>query len=98
MRKNEYFSNCYKVILTNKSFHFTISFLEYILTLMVQSIIFYRKTNYQNNNEAYLKYFHVLIKKLIDLAPLSIKIIFIIMIYALIVIYYLIYNQYSYFL
>ena len=96
MRKNEYFSNCYKVILTNKSFHFTISFLEYILTLMVQSIIFYRKTNYQNNNEAYLKYFHVLIKKLIDLAPLSIKIIFIIMIYALIVIYYLIYNQYSF--
>ena len=96
MRKNEYFSNCYKVIITNKSFHFTISFLEHILTLMVQSIIFYRKTNYQNNNKASLKYFHVLLKQLIDIVPLSIKIIFIIMIYSLIVIYYLIYNQYSF--
>ena len=96
MNKHEYFSNCYKVILTNKYFHFSISFIEYLLTLMVQSIIFYRKTNYQENFKISLKQFHLLLKKGIDMFPLSIKLIFIIMIYALIIIYFLIYNQYSF--
>ena len=95
MKKNEYFSNCYKAIITNKIVHIIISLLEFILTLITQSIVFY--TKYIPKKLAYKKFsfsvIHIILKLLYTLSE-STKLIIIIIIYILTIIYYLLFNKY----
>ena len=45
MDKNEYYSNTYKSIISNKIFHFIIIFIKYFLTSIIQIFVFIRKIN-----------------------------------------------------
>ena len=95
MNKNEYFSNCYRTIISNKIFHLIMSLSENLLTLMVQSIIYFRKFTSDEENISFSS-FHLILRMLIDMVPLLYKLILIIIIDILIIIYYLIYNRFSF--
>ena len=97
MKKNEYFSNCYKNLISNKIFHLIISFLEFILTLTIQTIIFYSKYNPKKpayNNKIYFKNLHIIFQIFLNSSPISIKLLIIIILYIFISIYFLIYSKY----
>ena len=100
MKKNEYFSNCYKNIISNKIFHLTMSFLEFMLTLIINSNIFETKYNPKiikvYKNKISFENFQMCFKILIDITPLSFKLLIIVIIFILIAIFCLIYNKYSF--
>ena len=96
MNKNEYFSNCFISIITNKFFHLIISFIEYYLTIAVQIIIFLRQFQNNNNEKADGIRFHLYIASIIRILPVYIKLIIIITIYILILLYFFIFNKYSF--
>ena len=93
MNIDEYFSNTYKVIITNKFIHLIILLLEYILTLGVQIIIYIAQYNSEYKYNFTSLHFHLAIIKIINHIPMIIKLIIIIIIYIFIIIYFLIYNK-----
>ena len=92
---NEYFSNCYKNIITNKFYHFIITVLEYLLTIIIQIIIFVRQydSNYEDNVSKL--HFHLIMVKIINITPIYIKIFILAFIFILIPIYYYLFSKYS---
>ena len=100
MFKGEYFSNSYKVIITNKPFHFLILLLEYIITLISQVTLFVIKFNFKMDDNIPSSYFYALfiqkINKLPEYAKLLIVIIIFISIFACFFIYNKIYFENKY--
>ena len=96
MNTNEYFSNTYKSIISNKFIHLIIILLEYLFTLTVQIIIFITQFNSEYKYNFTSLHFHLIMIKIINSIPLMIKILIIIIIYISIIIYYLIYNRFSF--
>ena len=92
---NEYFSNCYKSIITNRLYHFIITLFEYFLTIIIQIIIFVRQ--YDSNYEDIVSkvHFHLIMIKIIKITPIYMKLFIIAIIFILIPIYYYIFNKYS---
>ena len=93
MNIDEYFSNTYKVIITNKFIHLIILLLEYILTLGVQIIIYIAQYNSEYKYNFTSLHFHLTIIKIINHIPMIIKLIMVIIIYIFIIFYFLIYNK-----
>ena len=93
MNKNEYFSNSYRAIISNKFLHLILSLIEYVLTLTVQIIIFITKFDSEDKYNYISIYFHLIIKNNI---PMIIKLIIIILIYIIIMIYFFIYDKYHF--
>ena len=46
MWKDEYFSNSYRALITNKLFHFVFTLLEYYLTIIAQIDLFHTNFNF----------------------------------------------------
>ena len=95
LKENEYFSNSYNNIISNKFFHLIIIFLEYIFTLAIQIIIFARQfdSNYKDNF-SYTN-FHLFMIKIVAQTPEYVKITLLSLIFIFIIIYYYIFNIYS---
>ena len=51
MNKNEYYSNSFRVIISNKYLHSILSFFEYFLTLTAQIIVYNTNYNFKNSNQ-----------------------------------------------
>ena len=93
MNKNEYFSNCYNGVISNKYILSILIFIEYILTLSIQIIVYIRQFNDKNEEVISKHNFHLFyIEKIISL-KIYIKIIIILAIFALIVIYNYIFSK-----
>ena len=92
---NEYFSNCYKNIITNKFYLFIMTVLEYLLAIIIHIIIFIRQydSNYGDNFSKL--HFHLIIVKIINITPNYIKIFILAFIFILIPIYYYLFSKYS---
>ena len=94
--KNEYFCNCYNIIILNKIFHLIILFLEYIFTLDIEIAIFMNQfnNNYKNIGKfvSYNIYFFLI--NIIGSTPVYIKLIIILIIFISIIIYYIFFNIY----
>ena len=95
LKENEYFSNSYKNIISNKFFHLIIIFIEYVFTITVQIVIFIRQfdSNYKENITNI--HFHLIMIKIVNQTNKYIKIILLSLIFIFILIYYYIYNKYS---
>ena len=96
MQKGEYFSNSYRVMITNKPFHFIVYLSEYLLTLITQvtlSII-----GYEYNFDEILpsKHFYIIFIQHINKLPEYIKLLIIIIIFVLIFVYFFIYNKFAF--
>jgi hypothetical protein len=85
MDKNEYFSNSYKAVITNKFFHLIIILIEYFLTLSFQIIIFIRKFNINSEETLSILRYQIIIiegiNKIIDIIKLVIILFFCIIIH-----------------
>jgi len=92
---SEYFSNCYKSIITNKFYLFIITLLEYFLTIIIQIIIFIRKYDSTYNDSISKLHFHLFMVKIVNITPTYIKLFILLFIFILIPIYYYIFNKYS---
>ena len=96
MQKGEYFSNSYRVMITNKPFHFIVYLSEYLLTLITQvtlSII-----GYEYNFDEILpsKHFYIIFIQHINKLPEYIKLLIIIIMFVLIFAYFFIYNKFAF--
>ena len=89
MNKNEYFSNCYKEIISNKFFHFVVLFLEYIFTLTMQIGIFINEFNF-SEKENKSKRFSFL--NAFNYIPIYVRLIIILVSLISIIIYYFIFK------
>ena len=90
---NEYFSNCYHGVISNKYILSIIIFIEYVLTLSTQIIGFIRQLN-DNNEEVISKNnFHLIYIEMINSLKIYVKIIIILIIFILIVIYNYIFSK-----
>ena len=94
MNKNEYFSNSYRTIISNKYLHLILILLENFLTLTAQTILYNTNYNFQNNSDSSNLNFHCLILNLLNSIPLFLSLIIIILFFLIIPIYYFIYNKY----
>ena len=94
MNKNEYYSNSYRVIISNKYLHSILSLFEYLLTLTAQLIVY--NTNYSLKNSNQIDYFnfHLSLINILNSIPTFSSLIIIIIFYLSIPIYYFIYNKY----
>jgi len=95
LKENEYFSNSYKSIISNKFFHLIVILIEYIFTIIVQIVIFIRQfdSTYKDKNTNID--FHLIMIKIVNQTNEYIKIILLLLIFLFILIYYYIYNKYS---
>ena len=95
LKENEYFSNSYKSIISNKFFHLIVILIEYIFTIIVQIVIFIRQfdSTYKDKNTNID--FHLIMIKIVNQTNEYIKIILLSLIFLFILIYYYIYNKYS---
>ena len=94
---NEYFSICYKSLYTNNFFHLILIFLENILTILSQIIIFIRlfgESVFLKENLSKVNFQFIMVR-IVNLIPMNIRIIIISIIFALIVVYYYIFSKYS---
>jgi hypothetical protein len=93
MNKNEYFSNCYHGVISNKYILSIIFFIEYVLTLSIQIIGFIRLLT-DNIGEVITKnnFLLIYIEKINSL-KIYVKIIIILIIFILIVIYNYIFSK-----
>ena len=96
MDKNEYYSNTYKSIISNKIFHFIIIFIEYYLTFIIQIFVFTRKINKNEEEQFSLLNYVLIILKGISNIPIILKLIIIILVFILIQLYYFIFNKFSF--
>ena len=96
MNKNEYFSNSYRALISNKYLHFIISDLEYLLTLTAQIIIYNTDYCFENNNKISDMNFHFLLLNILNKISLFSTLIVILIFFLTIPIYYFIYNKYSF--
>ena len=96
MKESEYFSNSYKSIISNKIIHLIIIFLEYTFTIGVQIIIFVRQfdSKYEDNLDGI--HFHLFMIKIVNITSKYIKIVLLSLIFIFILIYYYIFNKYSF--
>ena len=95
LKENEYFSNSYKSIISNKFFHLIITMLEYVFTIIVQIIIFIRQFDPNYNDDISNIYFHLIMVKIVNYTHNYIKIIILSLIFISILLYYYIFNKYS---
>ena len=95
LKENEYFSNSYKSIISNKFFHLIITMLEYIFTIIVQIIIFFRQFDSNYNDDLSTIYFHLIMINIVNHTHIYIKIILLSLIFISILLYYYIFNTYS---
>ena len=93
MNKNEYFSNCYNGVISNKYILSILIFIEYILTLSIQIIVFIRQFSDKNEEVISKHNFHLIYIDKIKSLKLYAKIIIILAIFALIVIYNYIFSK-----
>ena len=96
MFKNEYFSNSYKVLISNSLFHFIFIFIEYLLILISQVTLFTLKFNFITNEKLDSKYFYALFIQYINKLPEFSKLLIIIILFIAIILYFLIYNKYHF--
>ena len=95
LKENEYFSNSYKSIISNKFFHLIIIFFEYVFTHAVQIVIFIRQFDSDYKDNISNIHFHLFMIKIVNQTHKYIKIILLSLIFIFILIYYYIYNKYS---
>jgi len=95
LKENEYFSNSYKSIISNKFFHLIIILLEHIFTITVQIVIYVRLFDSNNKDNNSSIHFHLIMITIVNQTTQHIKIIILSVIYILILQYYYIYNTYS---
>ena len=94
--KNEYFSNCYKGIISNKIFLLIVFFIEYLLTLLFQLINYLRQFSNENEEAIISRKYNIFYNRIINSLHNSIKLIIVIIIFALIIIYYIVFSKYSF--
>ena len=93
MFKGEYFSNSYKVIITNKPFHFLVLILEYIITLISQVTLFVIKFNFKMDDDIPSSYFYAIFIQKINKLPEYAKLLIVIIIFISIFACFFIYNK-----
>ena len=94
MNKNEYYSNSYRVIISNKYLHSILSFFEYFLTLTAQLIVYNTNYNFKNTKQVAYFNFHLSLLNILHSMPTFSSLIIIIIFYLAIPSYYFIYNKY----
>ena len=94
MKRNEYFSNCYRSLITNKAFHLFSLFIEYLLTLVVQFVVFKRGFISLPIEKITINNFFLSFEKLVDIMSLSSKIIIMLIILISGPIYYIVFNKF----
>ena len=87
MNKNEYILNCYNGVISNKYILSILIFIEYILTLSIQIIVYIRQFNDKNEEVISKNNFHLLYIEKIDSLKIYLKIIIILIISLLVIIY-----------
>ena len=96
MMNNEYFSNCYHALITNKFFHSLILLLEYFITFLSQITLYTIKFEFKYDEEIPNGFFYaVFIQKIHNLQE-YIKLLIIIIIFALTFIYLIVYTKFSF--
>ena len=93
MKQKEYFSNCYRALITNKIIHLFLLFIEYLFTLIVQFIVFNRQFASQPIDIIIKNNFFLSFEKLVDIMPLYLKISIILILLLLVPIYYIVFNK-----
>ena len=93
---SEYLSNCYRVIITNKFFHFIILLLEYFITFLSQITIYTLKFEFKFDEDISNSFFYaVFIQKINNLRE-YIKLLIIIILFAFTFIYLIVYTKFSF--
>ena len=96
MMKNEYFSNSHRLILKNKAFHFLLALLEYFITFIAQITIYNIKFNINFDEKLAPKFFYAVFIQKINKLPDYAKLVIILLVFALILIYFFSYNKFSF--
>ena len=96
MFKNEYYSNSYRVIITNKLFHFIVSLIEYMITITIQITLLTIKFDFGLNETLPSNFFYVIFIQYINKLPEYSKYLIIIIIFILIYIYFFVYNKFAF--
>ena len=79
--KNEYFSNFFKGIISNKIFLLIVFFIEYLLTLLFQLINYLRQFSNENEEAIISRKYNIFYNRIINSLHNSIKLIIIIIIF-----------------
>ena len=96
MFKSEYFSNSYRVMITNKLFHFIILLLEYLITFSVQVTLYTINFKINFEDDMTIQYFYATFIQRIYNLPEYIKILITCIILILFYAYFIIYNRFAF--
>ena len=96
MWKDEYFSNSYRALITNKYYHFVFTLLEYYLTIIAQIDLFHNNFNFSIKEEIPSERFYIIFIQKTNELPEYCKLIIIIIIFVFIFIYFLVYTKFSF--
>ena len=96
MFKSEYFSNSYRVMITNKLFHFIILLLEYLIMFSVQVTLYTINFKINFEDDMTIQYFYATFIKRIYNLPEYIKILITCIILILFYAYFIIYNRFAF--
>jgi len=97
LNKNEYFSNCYKSLISNIFFHLIIILLESFLTIIIQIVIFIKlfgESIFFEKNISKVNFLFT-IDRIANKIPICVRIVIISIIFALIIVYYYIFSKFS---
>ena len=93
MINNEYFPNIHRVLIKNKPFHFIVTFIEYIITLITQVNLYTIKFQFEKNEEISSEFFYAKLIQKIDKLPEYSKLLITIILLIIITTYLLIYTK-----
>ena len=96
MFKSEYFSNSYRVMIKNKSFHFIILLLEYLITFSAQITLYTIKFKINSQEVIQNKYFYAILIQRINNLSEYIKSLITSITLVLIFAYFIIYNRFAF--
>ena len=94
MFKSEYFSNSYRVMITNKQFHFIILLLEYLITFSAMITLYTIKFKIEFDENLPNQFFYAIFIQKINNLPEFVKILISSLILVIIIAYFLIYNKF----
>ena len=94
MFKSEYFSNSYRVMITNKQFHFIILLLEYLITFSAMITLYTIKFKIEFDENLPNQFFYAIFIQKINNLPEFVKILITSLFLVIIIAYFLIYNKF----
>ena len=96
MFENEYYYNCYNLLIKKKPIHFIIIFFDYLITLIAQITLYTIQFSYKLDEELPSKFFYAILIQQINKSPEYFKLLIIIILFILIFVYFFIYTKFTF--